>query len=253
MKNNYTVYMHISPNNKRYIGITQKRPEYRWLSDGSGYKRNNHFWNAINKYGWDNFQHIIIAKGLSEDEAKWLEMELIRLWDTTNQDKGYNILSGGQTMKGENNPMFGKQHSEEAKEKMSENHRDCSGENNPMFGKQHSEEAKEKMSEANKGRIVTEETRKKLSNANKGENNPMFGVHKIGKDSSNKKSIICITTKRIFYTIKEGAFFYNCDNSSIAKCCKKKKGYKTCGKLANGTRLVWKYLIWEHNKIYRKI
>ena len=66
---------------------------------GKGYKR-NYFTNAINKYGWDNFQHIIIAKGLSEDEAKWLEMELIRLWDTTNQNNGYNILSGGQTNSG---------------------------------------------------------------------------------------------------------------------------------------------------------
>ena len=63
MKNNYTVYMHISPSNKRYIGITSTKIEERWRN-GKGYKHNKHFTNAINKYGWDNFEHIIIAKDL---------------------------------------------------------------------------------------------------------------------------------------------------------------------------------------------
>ena len=40
-------------------------------------------------------------------------MELIKIWDTTNQEKGYNILSGGQTNNGKNNPFYGKSHTEE--------------------------------------------------------------------------------------------------------------------------------------------
>ena len=37
MKENYTVYKHIFPNNKIYIGITSKKPEIRW-NKGKGYK-----------------------------------------------------------------------------------------------------------------------------------------------------------------------------------------------------------------------
>lgn len=59
---------------------------------------------------------------------------------------------------GENNPMYGKYHSDEAKKKMSDNHYDCSCENNPMYGKHHSKESCEKMS---MHRI--------------GENNPFYG------------------------------------------------------------------------------
>ena len=265
MENNYCVYIHISPNNKKYIGLTCQKPEYRWHSDGSGYKGNNYFWNAINKYSWDNFKHIIVAKGLTKEEAKWLEMKLIEEWDSVNPNKGYNILSGGQTNEGKNNPMFEKYHTEETKEKMSENHWDCSGKNNPMFGKKHTEETKEKMSKVKSGKQLSEETKEKISKAKSGENNPMFGEHHteetkqkisknrkgklVGKNHPNAESIICITTIKIFYTIKEGAEYYNLDNSSIVKCCKRK--IKTCGKLKDGTPLVWRYLTWKHNKKYR--
>ena len=144
----WTVYMHISPNNKKYIGITSRKTEYRWRSDGSGYKDNNYFYNAIKKYGWDNFQHIIIVKGLSEDDAKWLEMELIKIWDTTNQEKGYNILSGGQTNNGKNNPFYGKSHTKESINKMKISHI---------------------------GNFPNDETRKKISEMRKGEGNNMWG------------------------------------------------------------------------------
>ena len=36
VENNYTVYMHLFPNNKKYIGITSKKPKQRWES-GTGY------------------------------------------------------------------------------------------------------------------------------------------------------------------------------------------------------------------------
>ena len=63
----YFVYRHVAPNGKMYIGITSKSdPTHRWGSGGVCYKKNAHFWNAIQKFGWDNFQHIIVAHGLSE-------------------------------------------------------------------------------------------------------------------------------------------------------------------------------------------
>lgn len=155
MRNNYMVYMHISPNNKKYIGLTSQKAENRWRA-GKGYRYNNYFYNAINKYGWNNFKHIIIAKGLSEEEAIWLEMELIKILDTTNPNKGYNVLIGGQTNKGENNPFYGKHHSTETRKLLSEQH---------------------------KGMTYSQETKDKLSNMRKGEKNAMWG--RKGKDNPN--------------------------------------------------------------------
>ena len=130
-ENNYKVYVHIAPNGKRYYGITKLEPKTRWNS-GYGYSSNKYFTRAINKYGWnEGFDHIVIARGLTEEEAKWLEIELIREFDTTNRNKGYNITKGGE---GSN----GYKHTEETRKKLSESHK----------GKTHTEETRKNISEA---------------------------------------------------------------------------------------------------------
>ena len=227
--NNYTVYMHISPSGKRYIGITCQEPKKRW-KNGKGYETQI-FYRAIEKYGWDNIEHIIIAKGLDKETAEWLETELIRELDTTNTLYGYNVSTGGE---GGN----GCKRSEETRQKISENHTDNSGENNPFYGKHHSEETIQKLSELAQGKYC-------------GENNPMYGKGFLleGKNNGRAISVICLTTKRIFFTIKEGAEYYKCNKVGINNCCKRKT--KSAGKLPNGTKLVWKYLIWKHDKRYR--
>ena len=55
----YVVYKHVSPSGKLYIGITSQKPELRW-NYGRNYKENPYFYNAIQKYGWDSFQHEIL-------------------------------------------------------------------------------------------------------------------------------------------------------------------------------------------------
>lgn len=49
-----------------------------------------------------------------------------------------------ESKRGKNNPMYGKEHIEETKQKMSDNQPDKTGKNNPFYGKHHTEESKQK-------------------------------------------------------------------------------------------------------------
>lgn len=73
----FIVYEHVSPSEKRYIGITSQVPTQRWHG-GANYKSNNYFYKAIKKYGWDNFQHNILYTNLTKEEAYQKEKELIQ-------------------------------------------------------------------------------------------------------------------------------------------------------------------------------
>lgn len=114
-------------NNKKYIGITCQEPQQRWRN-GKGYK-NGYFSNAINKYGWDNFEHTILAEGLPEEFAKQMEMVYIEEYKTMDSKYGYNLCEGG-------NLTTGYHHTEEARKKMSLAKKGIfEGENNPMYGR----------------------------------------------------------------------------------------------------------------------
>lgn len=95
----YTVYMHTTPNNKHYIGLTCQRPECRW-NDGDGYKTQKLFWRAIKKYGWENISHTIIKDNISFEEAKQLEKDMIQYYQSNNPKYGYNLTSGGEGVTG---------------------------------------------------------------------------------------------------------------------------------------------------------
>ena len=239
LERNYKLYVHIAPNGKKYYGITKQRPKQRW-ANGKGYHHNQHFTNAINKYGWDNIEHIVLHEGLDKEEAEELEQYMIQWYDTANRNHGYNISLGGETgnhseesrrklsesKKGAKNPNYGKKISEETKKKLSEALR---GKNNPNYGKHHSEETRKKISKAGKGRHHSIETKQKLKE-----------IAKRGVNSPAAKSVICTTTNTIFYTNAEAAKYYNIDNSGISKCCRGKA--KSSGKLPDGTKLVWRYI-----------
>ena len=179
----YCVYVHRNKiNGKIYVGQTCQKPESRWRN-GKGYDGCTYFYNAINKYGWDNFEHIICLSNLSLEDANDFEEILIKKLDTTNPNKGYNIEFGGKNSKlseitkqklskamlgrynGINHPMYHKHHTEETKIKLSESHK----------GKHHSETTRTKIKESTKGKPKSEEHRKKISEAKTGEKHPMYG------------------------------------------------------------------------------
>lgn len=222
MKDNiYTVYIHYNKiNNKSYIGLTSAQPpSKRWGSGGSHYS-GQFFYRAINKYGWDNFEHIIWATNLTYEEANHLEFLLIQLFHTDQRQYGYNIDKGGNSI--------GK-HSEETRRKISKNHADFSGENHPMYGKHHSEKTKQKMREKALGRKKTEEEKSKISQRTSGANNP------------RAKKVQCVETQQIFNIAKEAAEWCNRDISSLCKNCNGKTSY--CGMHPiTKQKLHWVYL-----------
>ena len=60
-----------------------------------------------------------------------------------------------------------------------------------------------------------------------------------------KVKVLCVTTGKVFDSIKEAAEYYKCEKGHISKVCKGKR--KTCGSLPDGTRLTWKYIKQNNN------
>ena len=147
--NKFLVYIHTSPNGKRYVGITSKTPQERWGAGGNAYKDNIHFWNAIQKYGWNNFQHDIVATDLSLDDACALEIQLISEYHAMDPNYGYNHTTGGNYSIPD----------EETRKRLSRAIR--------KSRKEHPE-INEKISKSLQGHPTSDETREKISKALQG-------------------------------------------------------------------------------------
>ena len=240
MNNDFYVYIYwrLDTNDIFYVGKGCGR-RWKYLHD-----RNEHFTNIINKYP---VVVEIIKDNLTENEAFYWEEEIINrlifeygysidIPNNRSKEKGRHLVN--KTWGGEGVRRF---FSEEEKQKVRER---MKGEGNPFYGRCF----KESMSEETYNKWM-----QRRIECGTGENNPMYGKH--GKDNPNSKSVICLTTKKIFYSTKEAGEYYNCDSSGISKCCRgdtNKYGYriKSVGKY-KGQKLVWRYLVWNHGKTYR--
>lgn len=260
----WSVYIHISPFGKRYIGITSQKPEKRW-NYGYGYERNPHFWRAIQKYGWESFKHIIVLQNETFEYACAVEKCLIKHYKTKNPLYGYNMTDGGEgtfgfthtpeTRQKLSDMKKGKKHSEEFKRKLSERE---TGEGNPMWGKHHSQETKELIrSKAQEryadpkdhpmyGRQQSQESKDKISKKAKEryvnpENHPNYGRHiNVGIDHANIRPLFCIELKRIFWGASEACQEYGFNKSGISSCLHGKQAHS--GKHPEtGEGLSWLY------------
>ena len=101
---NYSVYVHVFPNGKLYIGATRQEPKKRWRG-GGGYRNQKAMHEAILKYGWDNIKHIVLISNLKEDMAMEIEKALIEKYSTQDTLYGYNTKDGGQHF-GEHSEQF---------------------------------------------------------------------------------------------------------------------------------------------------
>ncbi len=92
-KHHYCVYCLTSPDGKRYFGISRYHAERRW-KNGKGYNGNNRLKTDLEMYSFACFRHEIIRDELNREEAERLEAELIRQYNTTDPEKGYNVRKG---------------------------------------------------------------------------------------------------------------------------------------------------------------
>lgn len=220
----YIVYVHTTPNGKKYVGITKNKTSVRW-QNGNGY-HTQVFYNAIKKYGWENITHEIVYSNLEKEVAEQRETELIAKYKSNNPRFGYNIANGGNAKgrvskhtkeimsalhKGENNPFYGKKHTKKTRQIIAMK----------SSMRKHTDEEKRKIAEANRRRIITDETRKKLSESRKGiKLKPLTKEAKEKVSIATSKAIKCIETGKIYRSITQASIELNCQFSGIAMACR---------------------------------
>lgn len=238
--NNWTVYIHISPSNKKYVGITSRPVEERW-KNGLGYIKNDHFYRAILKYGWDNFQHIIIANHLSKKDACNLEIELIKKYNSNDYNYGYNISSGGES--GKKSVPSSKLQKEVTSRRLKELWQDEEYRLKMLSLSSHDEEWRNNHSCFMKKKWEDEEYRKSRIGKNchfygmTGENNYNYG--KCGILSSTSKKVICVTTLEVFSSITEASEAKGSSVDVISRGCNKHIDQKRRDK--NGNIYIWRF------------
>ena len=206
-------------NDKSYIGqtVNLKNTRYRHKEATTETK----FYKAIKKHGYKKFQFEILESNIPREQLNSREIYWIKKFDS--HKNGYNSTPGGALWpeQGQEHPNTGKTpwnknkpRTQETKERISKTLKDrrISGENNPFYGKNHTEQTKESISKANKNNIpwnkgktgiyskehreiiskthknkkLTNEQKKAISKKTKGKNNPFHNK----KHSQQTKQII---------------------------------------------------------------
>lgn len=158
------IYKATSPSAKVYIGQTtlplrSRISKHRAKAyDEKSILYSTKFYHAVRKYGIEGFIWEVVYKDVPEKDLDKLEIETIEKYNSFNF--GYNGTLGGKG----------------------------------TSGHEVSDTMKQKISKIHKGKILSKETRQKISEAEKGENNPFFGRKhssgtklKIGASSRNRK------------------------------------------------------------------
>jgi group I intron endonuclease len=98
----FLIYKHTSPSGKSYIGLTSKTINERFAGhcvQAFSQDAQNHFHQAIRKYGRDAFESEILIENIETfEEAAKLEIEFISKFNTF--EAGYNMTKGGRGLNG---------------------------------------------------------------------------------------------------------------------------------------------------------
>lgn len=216
----YFVYCHTNlVNGKRYVGLTRNEPQKRW-GHGNNYSHCTYFGNAIQKYGWDNFKHEILAQGLTADEACDLERYYIDLWNLTDHRYGYNLHGGG---------MINKHVSEETRQKLRNANLGKTAWNKgiPMTPK-----ANERLHAKTRGRKHTEEEKRRVSMALKGRKHTAEHIRKVSEQQMKRIVQYTLDGQYVceYQSLRIAAETLGCSEAALSNNCNHKTksscGYK---------------------------
>ena len=225
---------------EKYIGKHYGTEDDSYLGSGIILKK------AIVKYGKENFKRNILYISKNAEENNQKEKEFIKTFNAIEDKTFYNIAEGGDGGDIFHTLSIERQNQIREKAKLQ-----CSGCGNPMYGKHHSEETKNKLRQVDKSYTQTQEYRNNMSKIKSGEGNGMYGKHhteeskkkmseskkgkKIGKENGNAKSISAYADKektkliKHFDTIQEALIWIgtkSTDYSGISKSMKENRPYK---------------------------
>ena len=170
-------------NGKIYVGTHKTKDlEDGYMGSGKVLKY------AIEKHGIDNFRKDILEYHNTPEQMFAKEKEIVNE-DFLERDDVYNLRRGGfggfdHINKSGIPKMLGKKHTEETKQKLSEQKK---GKNNAMFGRKHTEETIAKISKAKLGSklksqpVKSEEHKEKLRKANLGKTHAIATCPHCGK------------------------------------------------------------------------
>lgn len=217
----FTIYLHRCPNGKCYVGMTSQDIFRRWRN-GLGYKNNKDFYPDIEKYGWDNIEHIVIEEKLSREDACESEKYNIKKYNCI-YPNGYNLSIGGDVS----------YISERGRIRLSEIAKRRVGEKNPFYRRHHTENTKiiisKKANERYKAKEIQEKISLSLKEYYKTHDNPKKGK----AISNNQRAYIDSKKEKInqydiygsyiqtFNSLTEISIKYNISVSSIIQSIKR--------------------------------
>lgn len=235
------IYMTINLiTNEKYIGKHYGFEDDSYLGSGKILQR------AILKYGKENFKREILYISQNAEENNQKEKEFIKAYNAIKDKNFYNIAEGG-----DGGDIFHTLPLEQQKQLREKARLQCTGKGNPMYGKHHSEETKNKLRQIDKSYTQTQEYRDNMSKIKSGKSNGMYGKHhtkeakqkmsdakkgkKLGAENGNAKGISAYKDSEMtdlvkhFDTIQEALIWIGTkptDYSGISKRMKENKPYK---------------------------
>ena len=186
----YRIYKLTFPSGKIYIGITSRTIKERIYS---GYD-NKFIKKEISNCGWESVKKEELYQIENEEDAFQKEIDMIKFYDSTNPEIGYNQSTGGQA------PHKGSKMSPKNKEQLIERLKN----NKYHLNQKHTEETKRKISELHKGK------------------------HHSRKTEFPARRVICIQTGEIFESLNMAERATGVNHSKISMVCQGKR------KSANG-------------------
>lgn len=204
----YCIYIHKNKiNGKVYVGKTNN-VKRRWKGDGYYYQSCSKFYAAIQKYGWENFEHIILEDDLTLEQANNREQYYINFYNS--QQNGYNILNGGDGL-GDYwlNPQHQKEQSFRRKE----------------YFRNHPETIETFLKNVKSKNAIQKQSLTQKEKYTQGKSH----LNKINEE--RKKSIKCIETGEIFHSITDAANAYNINIYNLSTHLNHPDKRKSCGKI----------------------